>query len=315
MTWRENYIQAALDGVEFFVTDDQKTGGRRVTAHEFADKDGAQVEDSGGRPHRHMINATVIGPDYQVALQQLEEVLDSPGPHILDHPKRGVIEGLHLEGDYQTTQSRQQGGMATVTFTLVQSGQPIPLIFEATVGAVVTAAQQLALAALDEFESTSDVSDYLGMMTMALNFVQDKTTVAYDYVTTQVGAVGGAANELAQLQESITSYKTEPRLWVSSLWNTVGTLMSLIPDVPSSPERTPTWFVASQLAGLMSAPSPGIEDQVDILEGLPPIPQSPQSAAGQLAADVVAAAAALSSFAEKIPTLLVPNSEAVGRPI
>lgn len=152
MAWQDELIPAKLNGVPFFVKSAGKQGGRRSRAHEFADVDGAWVEDSGGMPHRYQIDAFIVGSEYHVTLQQLEEVLDGPGPLDFDHPRRGPIGSLYLEGTYDTEETTDKGGFARVSFTLVQAGQPEPLIFASIPAGVKVASQRVREAAKKQFK-------------------------------------------------------------------------------------------------------------------------------------------------------------------
>lgn len=152
VSWLDDLIPASLNGVPFSVRSASKRGGRRSRVHEFADVDGGWVEDSGAVPHRHQIDAFIVGENYHVTLQDLEEVLDAGGALEFDHPRRGPIGNLYIEGEYDTEESSDKGGYARVSFILVLGGPDAPLIFESTPAKVKVYAQRVRAAADANFK-------------------------------------------------------------------------------------------------------------------------------------------------------------------
>ena len=210
MSWIEDLIPAALNGVPFGLIDASKSGGRRTQTHEFADVDVAYVEDSGQAPTRHQVRAFVVGDDYHVVLQRLEEELEKGGDLEFDHPHRGKIFGLRLEGEYSTNEGRDQLGYAEVSFTLVQNGLPAPMIFESRPGAVKLAAARVQLAAQAELVNRSSGLDFLKSITRALARANMAMRKSYGRLLTQLGTVSALRNQIDQFGDAIDTLAGAP---------------------------------------------------------------------------------------------------------
>lgn len=202
MAWQDELIPAQLNGVPFFVRSAGKQGGRRSRAHEFADVDGAWVEDSGGVPHRYQIEAFVIGLEYHITLQELEEVLDGKGPLDFDHPRRGPIGNLYLEGSYDTEETTDKGGYAKVSFTLVQGGQPEPLIFVSIPAAVKVAGQRVRDAAKKKFKKKFK-GRFLGSILRFLRRLSNALKRSYNNIMGVFGPVAALRDAVNAIDDAI----------------------------------------------------------------------------------------------------------------
>lgn len=203
MSWLDELIPAALNGVPIFIESASKSGGRRTRAHEFADVDGAWVEDSGGVPHRYDIDAFLVGDEYHVTLQALEEVLDAPGPMELEHPKRGRIGGLYLDGTYSTQESKDRGGFAQVTFTLVQGGRPEPLIFDSLPSKIKVTSQRVRSAASAQLRRRYSGRDLFGTSLRRLRRVSNALTRSYGKAMAALGPISEVQGALESLASSV----------------------------------------------------------------------------------------------------------------
>lgn len=214
--WYEELIPASISSavgdVDVAVESAGKSGGRRIQAHEFADVDGAWVEDSGAMPHRYQLRLFLVGDDYHVRLQELEDILDSPGPIRFEHPFRGPIENLYIEGEYNTEESKERLGYASVTLTLVQSGQPEPLIFESPDARVRVRAAAVLAAAESQFLDVYSGQDVLGSSLRALGRIGDALTDSYNDILSKFGPIAevrNAINEFRDRLDMIASFPTQ----------------------------------------------------------------------------------------------------------
>lgn len=169
MAWYDELIPGRLNGIEIKIKSIVKSGGRRFTAHEFADVDGAFAEDSGGQPHRYEIEAFLVGDDYHVTLQQLEEVLDAGGDLEIDDPFRGTISGLRLEGEYTAQQSWATLGSVELQFSVVQCQAPTPLIFESLASTMIAKAGVVYVASSAMMTGVHSKKDPFGKFLAALD--------------------------------------------------------------------------------------------------------------------------------------------------
>lgn len=227
MTWRDDKFPASLNGVRFHVESTRKRGGRRTAAHEFADVDEAYVEDSGAAPQRHEVTAFLLGDDYHVVRQRLEDVLELGGPLELHHPDRGIIENLRLEGEYVSENRRDQQGYATITFTLVQDGAAIPLVFDDERGKVQRACVRVLATAGAAFESSWQPSP-LDVVSNAFGWLNGKLAGAYSGMLTQLGPVSHLQRELRSFHNALAKLKASPRVFAAAFRGLVRTIMNTI---------------------------------------------------------------------------------------
>jgi prophage DNA circulation protein len=84
--------QASYREVVFEVVDATDEGGRALVLAEYAGRDGASVEDTGGLPRRGSLVAAVWGPECAADLARLLAVFSLEGAGTLVHPVFGPIE-------------------------------------------------------------------------------------------------------------------------------------------------------------------------------------------------------------------------------
>jgi prophage DNA circulation protein len=115
MPWQDNYLQAKLDGVPFFIDKAGYKSGRKIAEHEYPDRDVTDYEDLGLKKQVFTLSAYVVGDDYLTQRDNLEEALNKAGPKILVHPYRG--EMTVYTPDFSEDESTERGRMATFAIT------------------------------------------------------------------------------------------------------------------------------------------------------------------------------------------------------
>ena len=208
--------------------DSSKTGGRRTQAHEFADVDVAYVEDSGQRPNRYQIRGFLVGDDYNVKLQRLEEQLELGGDIELDHPHRGKILGLRIEGDYTSNEGRDTLGFAEISFTLVQNGLPSPMIFESKPGAVKLAAERVYLAAQEEMEERMSALDVVQTITKGLSRVTRGMNTVQGSLLSKLGTISPITSQINQFSSSVQTLAATPKTIATSFRGIARSLMGAV---------------------------------------------------------------------------------------
>ena len=120
MAWRDTLQQASFRGATFKVESHDSQFGRRTVTHEYPQRDKPYVEDLGRATRKIKIEGYVVGTNYQRERDALIEACEKGGPGTLVHPYLGTMtvscEGLTIR------ESRDEGGMATVSMSLVESG-------------------------------------------------------------------------------------------------------------------------------------------------------------------------------------------------
>jgi prophage DNA circulation protein len=130
MGWREELQRASLDGIEFKVASSGRSVGRRVAVQKFPGRKEAFVQDLGEDAATFTIEAYAIGDNYKTFRDALEKKLLEPGPKLLIHPYRGTMTVSVIDPPYETRETKDGAGYATITFTVIESG--VPETFERT---------------------------------------------------------------------------------------------------------------------------------------------------------------------------------------
>lgn len=231
MTWRDQLLPAKLDDVEFLYRSVQDEGGRRTVPFEYPGGDNPYIEDMGPSAKRWTIDAFLIGPNYHVALGDLIDVLDKPGVRKFQHPYRGEFP-TKLLGKYQVKFSDTQGGMATVSFTLMEAGMAFPLIAIDT-PAKVGILSGLAIDALEantKFSLLGAIKDViasvlgaLGKALSAINKVNGKIAAALNVLDT-------AAFLVDSIGDGLTDLVNTPGALMNKLNNLLDSVIGLVKD-------------------------------------------------------------------------------------
>ncbi|WP_368565488.1 DNA circularization protein [Pseudoxanthomonas sp. UTMC 1351] len=158
MAWQDQLRPASFRGVAFQVTTSNGTFGRRVVLHEYPMRDRPFVEDLGRKARALRLEAVLIGSDYMARRDALIAALEAPGSGRLVHPYFGELQVSLDESGAQVTESTDHGGMARISFGMVESGDLVfPLAQIATADAVASAATEAEVAAANAFATDFDV--------------------------------------------------------------------------------------------------------------------------------------------------------------
>src|SRR5512139_3344708 len=146
-TWRNRLRTASFRGVSFFIESTDADIGRRVEILRFPGRSDIVDQDLGGDARSFSVTAFVVGPDYDTDRARLEAALLQPGVGTLVHPTRGeMIVVVHDR--IRIHESRDKGGMATITFQCTEAREQNPVFAEISVsGAVVDLADVVSTAA------------------------------------------------------------------------------------------------------------------------------------------------------------------------
>jgi prophage DNA circulation protein len=126
MTWRDRLRPASFRGAEFKVDTGARAAGRRGVTFEYPKRDIPSDEDMGRRARRWAVSGYVIGPDYDLTANDLEDALNTEGPGPIVHPTMGEMM-VRCE-TYTRSERKDQGGMATFEMTFVEVGDSAALL-------------------------------------------------------------------------------------------------------------------------------------------------------------------------------------------
>lgn len=119
-SWKDKLRPASFRGVDFFVDSSQFTGGRRVTFHEFPNRDKPFAEDLGKAGGTFRIEGYVLGDDYFDSKDDILEAVTTEGPGVLVHPYYGTMT-VQL-GTFSIDENTKEGRYAKLSFQFYEAG-------------------------------------------------------------------------------------------------------------------------------------------------------------------------------------------------
>lgn len=96
MAWKDDLLDASFRGVTFDCIDTRDTLSRDVAEYRYPYREGADVEDLGGKPDNIRMTAIFFGDDYETRLQAFIKVVNTPGSGELVHPVFGSYPKVQL---------------------------------------------------------------------------------------------------------------------------------------------------------------------------------------------------------------------------
>lgn len=123
MGWREEWIPASYKGVEFFVENASRAGGRRGIEWEFPKRDDPYFEDLGRRARLFNVTGYVLGKDYKSRADALEKALESKGSGTLVHPT--MRQARYVCPLFSRHERKMAGGYAEFEMQFAEAGAPM----------------------------------------------------------------------------------------------------------------------------------------------------------------------------------------------
>ena len=96
MAWKDDLLDASFRGIAFDCIDTRDTLSRDVAEYRYPYREGADVEDLGGKPDNIRMTAIFFGDDYETRLQAFIKVVNTPGSGELIHPVFGSYPKVQL---------------------------------------------------------------------------------------------------------------------------------------------------------------------------------------------------------------------------
>lgn len=155
MAWENTLLPASFRGINFEVISTNDDLARAVVVREYPYLDGAGTEDMGRAARRVSMTAVFYGDDYEIALQQFIEAIDTAGTGELIHPVFGSINAQFIRASIphnaaEPDQTRValefvERSLATALFDRVLPLQRVEAVDLAADGALATLQSRFAL--------------------------------------------------------------------------------------------------------------------------------------------------------------------------
>ncbi len=238
MPWFEDLQlegRGSFRGNEFFVDNVNSGISRRTVVHEFPGKDKPFVEDLGRGARRFTINAYVLGPEYMVARDNLRIAIeDNPGPGELIHPYWGTMQ-VTVVGEVRIRETPREGGLARITFQVVEAGDELAFALP-DLTAIVEAAAEVAIEAeIDDFVTFWEVVGFIAAIAQAAIDAVNAVTSAINQIKGYVNAVMAVVDAIGEAIESVANAIADlillPGQLADQLNNIINELISAIESI------------------------------------------------------------------------------------
>lgn len=120
MAWKDRLRPASFRGIPFFIETSQYTSGRRVTFHEFPDRELPYAEDLGRVGRTFRVDGHILGDDYFEQKDRMIEAAEKQGPGELIHPYFGTR--FVQCGAFSIDEDTKEGRIAKITFQFFEAG-------------------------------------------------------------------------------------------------------------------------------------------------------------------------------------------------
>ena len=120
MSWKENLRPASFRGVSFFIDTSEFTTGRRVSLHEYPDREFGFPEDLGKISRTFKVDGHILGDDYFQTKQSMIEAVETPGVGELIHPYFGTVQVQ--VNSFAINEDTGRGRIASISFMFYESG-------------------------------------------------------------------------------------------------------------------------------------------------------------------------------------------------
>ncbi len=246
MAWRDELRPASFRGVPFFIDGSQFNTGRRVTVHEFPDRDLPYPEDLGKIGRGWKVDGHLIGDDYLTQKRAMIEAVEKKGAGELIHPFYG---SLNVQcGAVSFDEDNREGGFVKVTFQFYEAGDnrfPLPIEDKAAVlDEKADATLDASKAAFDKSFSIGDLPGFAvdSARTTVANFA-DKLSDATKGIRAEADKIADLAFDIRNLKAEVNTLLQSPSLLSSRLQTSFKFLMDAL-SLPEGKAKAAKLFFA-----------------------------------------------------------------------
>jgi len=203
MSWRDRYIQASFRGVDFQVKKAGTKLGKRIQQHVFPGRNDFYPEEHGKAPPEFTLTWYILGEDYDLQRQKLEEICVKAGDGELAHPYRGVLRVQCLA--INTTEVDTENRIARGTMTFIDSGKNLyPSVVTDPASAVAESGESAKDSVVAAFVEEFTVD---GFPAFVAESAEAQLTAAADAIENSTSFLFGESDSLTDLSIAISDIK------------------------------------------------------------------------------------------------------------
>jgi prophage DNA circulation protein len=226
MSWRDLTGTASFREVEFFISDTEVEGGRRIVGHEYPKKEVSFSEDLGRQSKELNISGYVVGPEYISARDELIDALEKIGPGELHHPFYGRLNVVCTK--FKISESDRAGGTAVFDISFRESSLPdSPSYKISAVSQVLSVADTVRTALRIFFSGKYSPGVIMDSIENGVRSVTLQMDNVKSFETMSISQVAAFANRLDRLKNSISTIILIPENVFDEINNLFGDVLSL----------------------------------------------------------------------------------------
>jgi len=240
MSWIERLVPASFRGVAFKVDAEAATLGRRVDVQKIAGGRGSVNRDTGEDPYEFDVTAFVVGDDWDVQRDDLEEALRQEGPGALSLPSRGDL-WVRVVGGVRVT-TRKATNLCEFSFHVVREDTTQPIKRTAdTAGALKSSAAKLRTAAAADFAESYDPSRLpdrsMAKVRGALNGAVDGLRRANGAIATALSVADAPTAAIDDMNASANSILSTPSAAITKMRAATNAVLASVGVVTGAIDR------------------------------------------------------------------------------
>ena len=229
-------IGGSFRGVPFFVESSDRSGGRRIVTHEFAQNDLPAHDDMGRKARTFNVSCYVLGDDYVAQRDALLSALeDQSGAGELVHPYFGTKRVR--AGSISTRESTADGGFASFQIEFLDAPlSAAPTIVKDYSTLVVSVADAAFISNQTEFEERYNV---VGQANFAVESLRDELVSLTAKMDSGLSRVTETTQELALLSVNVDLITNTAETLVRTPADVIDTFLDTVLQLEESIEASP----------------------------------------------------------------------------
>ena len=259
MSWLDELKAGSFRGAKFWTTDSEAQFARRVVAHQYPLRDGAQYEDLGRKQRRFKVQAFVVGDDYLTARDALRTALEQAGAGELVHRYYGKLQAVALSCSIR--ESTRDGGMASFDIEFAEAGDAFGAVQIDKLAELAKSGTSTLDEVANDFADEFSILDQIDSVVSAGRSVVQDATSAIRRVNSKINSglagVQALARDIDAIDDELSSLLRSPFELASAIASVLGAVAALA----NTPERIRNMYGALYEQRVYGADAKPVEGQ------------------------------------------------------